>query len=329
MRPSASCAMRCTSAGAPFCPTNCSAARVRATIVPWLSKMPTTQSGGIFWRVRISPRRSGKIPRARANSHFVAPAHGDVEGDDRPAHDLADEKIGDGGLPGFEQAAQLDEIAAQGKRLAEWPQRIDELLARSIAQHHDCCPAGRASSPGPGGGTDAAAVRLDDRAADGYSKPCSAPVAEPGLPERLEQAAECCGGERGPAIRYAKLDAVRMRLSAQHQTPGPLGELERVVEQVGEYAQEAVRIDVTREAAEVRLQRDALAREKRPDAAAAASRRRHALSARFQHGVAMGRGNGYASRSSTMPDIRRAGVECDGRPGRRIGSPREALLPRA
>lgn len=73
--------------------------------------------------------------QGKHESHPVTPAHGYIEGDDRPSYDLADEKIGDGGLPGFEDAAQLGEVAAQGKRLAEWPQRIDELLARSIAQH--------------------------------------------------------------------------------------------------------------------------------------------------------------------------------------------------
>ena len=134
MRPSATCAMRCTSAGAPFCPTNslcCASARDDRALAVEDADHPIRRN--LLARQDLA-EAFREDSHGKGEYHFVAPAHGDVEGDDRPAHDLADENIGDGGLPGFEQAAQLDEIAAQGKRLAEWPQRVDELLARSIAQ---------------------------------------------------------------------------------------------------------------------------------------------------------------------------------------------------
>ena len=137
-RPSATCAMRSTSAGAPLCPMNRSAARLRATIVPRLSKMETTQSGCIFWYVQELAEAVWKDCHGEGVSHpLVLQAHGDVDGDHRPARRRVNEKIGNGGLAGLEDPAHLRKARARRKRLSERALRIDELLARGIAQNED------------------------------------------------------------------------------------------------------------------------------------------------------------------------------------------------
>jgi hypothetical protein len=67
----------------------------------------------------------------------VRQADGNVDGNQLPTHCLADEEIGNGGLPGFEYTPDLRKPGEEWERLSERPLRIDELLARGIAQNED------------------------------------------------------------------------------------------------------------------------------------------------------------------------------------------------
>ena len=53
----------------------------------------------------------------------------------RPRH-RTDVEVGDERPARFEDAAQLSRVGVAGKRLAEGAQRVDELLARGIADNH-------------------------------------------------------------------------------------------------------------------------------------------------------------------------------------------------